>query len=68
MLVLSRGKNEQINIGNDITVTILKFERGKVFLGIDAPKSIAVDRSEVRTMKKEQALRQSRKCGTMENC
>lgn len=47
MLVLSRLKNESITIGDNITITVVDVERGKVRLGIDAPKEIPVHRQEV---------------------
>lgn len=47
MLVLSRHRDELINIGDDITVAVLDIRGDKVRLGIDAPQSVAVHRSEV---------------------
>ena len=47
MLVLSRKKNEQIHIGNDITVTLLKVKGNTVHLGIDAPRHVRVLRHEL---------------------
>lgn len=47
MLVLSRKIGEVVTIGNQITVTILSFDRGIVRLGIEAPKSVPVHRKEV---------------------
>lgn len=50
MLVLTRKPGESIEIGDDITVTILKTGRygGAVRIGIDAPKMIGISRSEMR--------------------
>ncbi|NLK71500.1 MAG: carbon storage regulator CsrA [Clostridiales bacterium] len=47
MLVLTRKTNECIMIGNNIKITILQCEDGKVKLGIDAPKSIKIHREEI---------------------
>lgn len=47
MLVLSRKKNESIMIGDHIEVKILSVEGDQVKLGIVAPKSVKVHRSEV---------------------
>lgn len=47
MLVLSRKKNETIMIGDHIEVKILSIEGDQVKLGIVAPKSVKVHRSEV---------------------
>jgi carbon storage regulator len=48
MLVLSRHKDERILIGEDISVLVIGVKRGKVRLGVEAPKHIRVDREEVR--------------------
>jgi len=47
MLVLSRKKAESIMIGDHIEVKILAVEGDQVKLGIVAPKSVIVHRSEV---------------------
>jgi len=47
MLVLAREKNESITIGDDITVTVVGIQGGKVRLGIIAPLAVPVHRSEV---------------------
>ncbi|MGI9429776.1 MAG: carbon storage regulator CsrA [Bythopirellula sp.] len=48
MLVLSRKTNETINIGDDITVTVLSVRGGKVRLGLDAPQEVPIMRSELQ--------------------
>jgi carbon storage regulator len=48
MLVLSRKPQQKICIGNDIYVTVLRIDRGRVKLGIEAPADVQVDRGEVR--------------------
>ena len=48
MLVLSRRPNEVIRIGDDIKITVAKLRDGRVWIGIDAPEHIKVDREEVR--------------------
>lgn len=47
MLVLSRTKGQHIRIGDDIKVFVVEIRGDKVRLGIDAPKSIPVHRSEI---------------------
>lgn len=47
MLVLTRKKNEAIQIGNDIEVKILSIEGDQVKIGIDAPQSVDIHRKEV---------------------
>jgi carbon storage regulator CsrA len=47
MLVLSRKQSQQIVIGHDIRITVVKLERNQVRLGIDAPKGLTVLRQEL---------------------
>jgi len=47
MLVLSRKLDESIVIGDDIVVKVISIENGSVKLGIDAPKSVSIIRSEL---------------------
>ncbi len=47
MLVLSRKKNEQIMIGDDVSIVVVEIRGDTVRLGIDAPKEIPVHRREV---------------------
>lgn len=47
MLVLSRKKNESIMIGDHIEIKVLAVEGDQVKLGIVAPKTVKVHRSEV---------------------
>ncbi|WP_042471093.1 carbon storage regulator CsrA [Bacillus ndiopicus] len=54
MLVLSRKKGESIMIGDQVEVKVLAVEGDQVKLGIIAPKSIKVYRSEVFEAIREQ--------------
>jgi carbon storage regulator len=47
MLVLTRHCGEQLVIDGNIIVTVVAIEGNKIRLGIDAPKSVRVDRQEV---------------------
>lgn len=47
MLVLSRHAGESLVIGDGITVRILSIRGDTIKIGIDAPRDIAVHRSEV---------------------
>ena len=47
MLVLTRKKDEKIIIDDNIELTVLDVENGKVKLGIEAPKDIEIHREEV---------------------
>ncbi len=48
MLILTRKKGESIVIDENIEITIIESSDGRVKLGIDAPKSVEVHRSEVK--------------------
>jgi carbon storage regulator len=47
MLVLSRKTGEQIRIGKDIIITIIKVEGGMARIGIEAPRTLPILRMEV---------------------
>jgi carbon storage regulator CsrA len=47
MLILSRRVGESVVIGEDISITVLRVKGNQVRLGVNAPKSIAVQREEV---------------------
>lgn len=47
MLVLQRKVGEQIRIGKDVVVTVLKSACGKVSLGIQAPPHYRIRRTEL---------------------
>lgn len=47
MLVLTRKPNQQLHIGNDIVITIVKVRGNTIRLGIEAPKDVRVIRSEL---------------------
>lgn len=52
MLVLTRRINEHLRIGDDVTVAILGIRGNQVRIGIEAPKSVSVDREEIYQRKK----------------
>lgn len=47
MLILTRKKDESIVIGDNIEITIVSMEDGKVRIGIEAPRDIEIHRREV---------------------
>ena len=53
MLVLSRGLEEEVIIGDGIRIKIVELTKHKVKLGITAPRDIPVDRQEVLIRKQE---------------
>lgn len=54
MLVLTRKKNESIQIGEDIEIKILGIEGDQIKIGIEAPKSVDIYRKELYVDIKEQ--------------
>jgi carbon storage regulator len=48
MLILTRRVGETIRIGNDIDITVLGVNGQQVRIGVTAPKTVRVDREEVR--------------------
>ena len=47
MLVLSRKLGEKICIGENICITVVDIDRGKIRLGIEAPREVPVFRQEL---------------------
>lgn len=47
MLALSRKVDEEILIGADVRLKVLKIERNRVTIGIVAPRTIEVSRGEL---------------------
>ena len=47
MLVLSRKLGEKIFIGDNICITVVDIDRGKIRLGIEAPRDVPIYRQEL---------------------
>jgi carbon storage regulator len=47
MLVLSRKLSQQIMIGSEIVITVVKIEGNHVRLGIEAPRGVSILRDEL---------------------
>jgi carbon storage regulator len=47
MLVLTRKSGEEIVVGKNIRVKVIRVEKGRILLGICAPRDVAVHRQEV---------------------
>jgi len=54
MLVLTRKLKEQIRVGNEITITILRVSGKSVRVGIEAPREVRVVRAELPALEGEQ--------------
>ena len=59
MLILTRKLGEKINIGDDITVTLVEIKGTQVKLGIEAPKTIGIHRQEIYERIREENLSSS---------
>ncbi len=67
MLVLTRKANEEIMIGDNIIVSIVKVSGGKIKLGITAPLDISVKRTEQPQEFAERAKRHDAEAAHGEN-
>ncbi len=47
MLVLTRKLNESIQLGDDITITVVGVDADRVRIGISAPKAMKIYRKEL---------------------
>jgi carbon storage regulator len=47
MLVLSRKLGEKIYINDNICITVVDIDRGKIRLGIEAPRDVPIFRQEL---------------------
>lgn len=61
MLVLTRKEQEQIRIGDNITITLVAVRGDRVRIGIDAPKDVPILRDELKDAPKkvEEAIAKS---------
>ncbi len=59
MLVLTRKSGESINVGDEITITVLEVRGNHVRLGIQAPHSVIIHRKELYEKIKSENLMSS---------
>ena len=56
MLILTRRVGETVMIGDEVTVTVLRVKGNQVRLGVNAPKTVSVQREEIfQRIKRESA-------------
>jgi len=64
MLVLTRKVGERIQIGDQITVSVIRIQNGKVRIGIEAPDDVRICRDELESDIRTCSLSdRSKKCG-----
>jgi len=63
MIVISRGLDESVMIGDDIEITIVGIRGDQVRLGIYAPNNISVHRREVYDAIKREKQKKEKKVG-----
>ena len=56
MLVLSRKLGEKIYIGDNVCITVVDIDRGKIRLGIEAPRDVPIYRQELLPAGQQQRL------------
>ena len=49
MLILSRKAEQSIRIGNNVRITVLGIQGGRVKIGVEAPSSVSILRGELDT-------------------
>lgn len=57
MLVLTRKANEEILIGDNIKITLVRVKGGSVRIGIDAPRDVRVVRGELKNIESKATTR-----------
>jgi carbon storage regulator len=55
VLILTRRVGEKVMIGDDVSVTVLRVKGNQVRLGVEAPKSVSVQREEIFHRMKSEA-------------
>jgi len=55
MLVLTRKTGEKLQIGREVTFTVLGIKANRVRIGIEAPRTISITREELRSLQTEAA-------------
>jgi carbon storage regulator len=54
MLVIMRRVGESFHIGDDVVVTVVDISRGRVRVGIQAPRHVAINREEIHFRLREE--------------
>jgi carbon storage regulator len=66
MLVLSRKLSQQVIIGSDVSITIVRIDRNNVRLGISAPPGVSILRQELFEKRQKRTHQQAEKTNRIE--
>ena len=61
MLILTRKKNETIQIGDEVAITVIRVSGNKVRLGVSAPQQTRIMRVELAVKEDKLPLAQERR-------
>jgi carbon storage regulator len=54
MLILTRRLGESLSIGDDVKLTVLSIKANQVRIGIEAPKDVSIQRTELLERNQEE--------------
>jgi carbon storage regulator len=54
MLILTRRLGESLSIGDDVKLTVLSIKANQVRIGIEAPKEVSIQRTELLEKNQEE--------------
>jgi len=60
MLIMSRTVGEVVNIGGDIEVTVVAVKGHQVRIGVNAPRTVGVDREEIASRRRHERAHPSK--------
>lgn len=63
MLVLSRKPSQQVLIGSDVSITIVRIDRNNVRIGISAPPGVSILRQELVEKRQRRPADRADQCG-----
>ena len=57
MLILTRRVGESVMIGDDVSITVLRVKGNQVRLGVNAPRTVSVQREEISKRVRPEVVR-----------
>ena len=66
MLILARKLEEEIYLGNDISIKVVEINKGMIKLGIEAPKDMQILRGELKVELEKTNIEASHNTNTKE--